>query len=40
MLRVLAGDNVFNDGVSAQMATVSGSAAAGFVAKLTIGIAV
>lgn len=36
----LSSDNVFSDGVSAQMATVSGSVEAGFVAQLTIGIAV
>jgi protocatechuate 3,4-dioxygenase beta subunit len=36
----LSSDNVFNDGVSAQMATVSGSASTGFVAKLTIALSV
>lgn len=36
----LSSDNVFSDGVSPQMATVTGSAEAGFVAKLSIGIAV
>jgi protocatechuate 3,4-dioxygenase beta subunit len=33
-----ASDNVFNDGTSLQMATVSGSPATGYVATLTIGV--
>ena len=31
-------DNVFSDGVTLQMATVSGSVSAGYVAELTVGI--
>ena len=34
----LINDNVFSDGVSNQLATVSGSIAAGYTANLTIGI--
>jgi protocatechuate 3,4-dioxygenase beta subunit len=34
-----ASDNVFSDGVNTQLATVTGSAAAGYVATLTVGIA-
>lgn len=34
----LAGDNVFSDGVSSQLASVSGSVAEGFVATLDVGI--
>jgi protocatechuate 3,4-dioxygenase beta subunit len=35
----LATDNIFNDGYSTQMATVSGDAVSGFSASLTVGIA-
>ncbi|WP_216322213.1 intradiol ring-cleavage dioxygenase [Deinococcus aestuarii] len=35
----LARDNVFSDGYSSQMATVTGSAAAGYAATLTVGLA-
>ena len=35
----LASDNVFSDGVSLQMASVSGSLAEGYVARLQVGIA-
>ncbi|PNY79420.1 intradiol ring-cleavage dioxygenase [Deinococcus koreensis] len=35
----LARDNVFSDGSTAQMATMSGSASAGYVATLTVGLA-
>lgn len=35
----LASDNIFSDGVSAQLATASGSVATGYVATLTVGIA-
>lgn len=35
-----ASDNVFSDGTTTEMASVSGSAAAGFDASLTIGISV
>lgn len=35
----LASDNVFSDGVSTQMASVTGSMADGFVARLTVGLA-
>lgn len=35
----LSGDNVFGDGVTTQMANVTGSVAAGFVATLQVGIA-
>jgi hypothetical protein len=34
----LSSDGVFRDGVGLQMATMSGSVAAGFVASLTVGI--
>jgi hypothetical protein len=34
-----ASDNVFSDGVSLQMATVTGSVAAGYVAELQVGMA-
>jgi protocatechuate 3,4-dioxygenase beta subunit len=34
-----ATDNVFSDGVSLQIATVTGSAATGYVATLTVGVA-
>jgi hypothetical protein len=42
-VRYLAGisyatDNVFNDGTSLQMASVTGSPAAGYVATLSIGV--
>ncbi len=33
-----ASDNVFSDGVSTQLATVTGSNAAGYVANLTVGV--
>ena len=33
-------DNVFSDGVTTQLASVSGSIAAGYTATLTVGIAV
>lgn len=36
----LATDNVFSDGYASQMATVTGNASDGYVAKLTIGVAV
>jgi len=36
----LASDNVFSDGVSTQMASVTGSLSEGFVARLTVGVAV
>lgn len=35
----LASDNVFSDGTSTQMATVTGSLSAGYVARLQVGIA-
>jgi protocatechuate 3,4-dioxygenase beta subunit len=35
----LASDNVFSDGTGTQMATVTGSLSAGFVARLQVGIA-
>src|SRR6218665_302848 len=35
-----ATDNVFSDGVTTQTATISGSVSAGYVASLTVGIAV
>jgi protocatechuate 3,4-dioxygenase beta subunit len=35
----LSSDNVFSDGVALEMATVTGSAAAGYSASLTVGIA-
>ena len=35
-----AQDNVFSDGVDFQLATVSGSVAAGYTAALTVGVAV
>ncbi len=35
----LASDNIFSDGVSSQLATVSGDATNGFAATLTVGIA-
>lgn len=35
----LASDNVFSDGTTLQMATVTGDVTAGFVADLTVGIA-
>jgi protocatechuate 3,4-dioxygenase beta subunit len=35
----LSSDGVFRDGVSQQMATVTGSVAAGYVATLTVGVA-
>jgi protocatechuate 3,4-dioxygenase beta subunit len=34
-----ATDNVFSDGVSAQLATVTGSVASGYAARLVVGIA-
>jgi hypothetical protein len=34
----LNSDGIFRDGVGLQMATMSGSVAAGFVATLTVGI--
>ena len=36
----LASDNIFSDGVSLQMATVTGSVAAGYAASLQVGLAV
>ena len=36
----LASDNVFSDGVSTQMASVTGSLADGYVARLTVGLTV
>ncbi|GAB4182875.1 MAG: intradiol ring-cleavage dioxygenase [Roseiflexaceae bacterium] len=36
----LASDNVFGDGSELQIATVTGDAASGYVAKLTVGVAV
>jgi protocatechuate 3,4-dioxygenase beta subunit len=36
----LAGDNIFNDGVDTQLASVSGSVAAGYAATLEVAIAV
>jgi protocatechuate 3,4-dioxygenase beta subunit len=36
----LASDNVFSDGASLQVATVTGSVAAGYTAALTVGVAV
>jgi protocatechuate 3,4-dioxygenase beta subunit len=36
----LATDNIFSDGVSTQMATVTGSIASGFVVKMNVGVAV
>ncbi|MFN8444668.1 MAG: intradiol ring-cleavage dioxygenase [Caldilineaceae bacterium] len=36
----LATDNVFSDGYESQMATVTGNATDGYVAKLTVGVAV
>lgn len=36
----LASDNVFSDGVSTQLATMTGSLADGYVARLTVGMAV
>jgi protocatechuate 3,4-dioxygenase beta subunit len=36
----LSSDNIFSDGVDTQMATVSGSASAGYAATLQVGIAV
>jgi hypothetical protein len=33
-------DNVFSDGVTLQLATVTGSASEGYVATLTVGISV
>ena len=35
----LANDNVFSDGYSAQMASVTGDVTNGFAATLTVGIA-
>ncbi len=35
----LASDNIFSDGYSTQLATVSGDATSGFAASLTVGIA-
>ena len=35
----LAGDNIFSDGSTLQLATVTGSLAEGYVARLTVGIA-
>lgn len=35
----LASDNIFSDGVSSQLATVSGDVSSGFAATLTVGIA-
>lgn len=35
----LASDNVFNDGATLQMLTITGSASAGYALALTIGIA-
>jgi hypothetical protein len=34
----LASDNVFSDGYSLELATVSGSVAGGYIAMLTVGI--
>lgn len=36
----LASDNVFSDGVTLQMATVTGDATAGYTSALTVGVAV
>jgi hypothetical protein len=36
----LGDDNVFSDGVSTQLATLTGSVSAGYVARLQVGISV
>ncbi len=36
----LTSDNVFSDGVSTQLATVTGSLSEGYVARLTVGVAI
>jgi hypothetical protein len=35
-----AGDNVFSDGTSTELASLAGSASADYMATLTIGVAV